>query len=418
LSRDPEERMTRTTRHLIGREFDAFCDFTRDSVVPFSPRDRVFIPRLSWMVTPKSDYDRVEFAHDLARHPAKPHVFVDTSMFDRRTDLRVWRALLSRHHGITIIPAVHRELAPWLESHPEHPAAQAIRLRDPAVDLREYGTNSPKETAALTYYVRLLGLRKQLFAGLTTTFEQEHGRPPTLEELRREAHRTGPRGYLLGKKGAAASGSPNFLTDEMLVFTAVAAGLRSGRPTYILTKDEDVQEQFYKLIWLLDTHYRGMLLANAFAEEPARFRTLPMPMSEPEFADAFWGDGNVLVEMSEGTLDNILPARCRFVSLHCCILGSTRTEMIFGAEREMAAVLDIKGVTRGRSTDQFGQRDCHAWLAPLNIPEPLRGCASIAHNRVVTLPNSDAKVSALDCHQALFCGERFGRIRGRESPLL
>jgi hypothetical protein len=72
----------------------------------------------------------------------------------------------------------------------------------------------------------------------------------------------------LGKKGAEAAGSRNFFTDEMLVYTAVATGLRSGRPTYILTKDEDLQEQFYKLTWLLDTHYRSMLFAHRFAEEP------------------------------------------------------------------------------------------------------------------------------------------------------
>lgn len=201
---DPEEKMTRTTRHLIGREFDAFCDYVREDHAPYSPRGYGFIHRLSWMVTPKVRYDPIRFANALASHPAKPDVFVDTSIFDRRTDLRVWNALLSRRQGIIIVPAVHRELAPWLDSHPEHPATQAIRLRDPAVDLRTYDTTTPKESAAFTYYVRLLGLRKKLFAAFRATFEREHGRPPTAneeEDLRREAHRTaGPRGYLLGKK--------------------------------------------------------------------------------------------------------------------------------------------------------------------------------------------------------------------------
>ncbi len=103
---------------------------------------------------------------------------------------------------MSIIPAVHRELGPWLASNPDHPAAQAIRLRDRAVDLREYDTTTPEQTAAFTYYVRLLGFRKKLFRALAIKFEGEHGRLPTMEEekrLRREANeKLGPRGYLFG----------------------------------------------------------------------------------------------------------------------------------------------------------------------------------------------------------------------------
>jgi hypothetical protein len=83
--------------------------------------------------------------------------------------------------------------------------------------------------------------------------------------------------------------------------------------------------------------------------------------------------------------------------------------MIFGAESEMAAVLKVKGATRGRSTDRFAQRDCHIWLSPLSVPDHLRGCASISHNRTVRVPNPDVDISSLDFNQALFCGERFER---------
>ena len=161
-----------------------------------------------------------------------------------------------------------------------------------------------------------------------------------------------------------------------------------------------------------------MHFAKAFTEEPARFRTIPMPMGQPDFADAFQGDGNVLVEWPGEDLDIVLPERSTFVDLHCCILGDTYTGMTFAAESEMAAVLDVKGATRGRSTNRLGQRDCHAWLGPLDIPESLRGSASIAYNRTITLPRSDVQISALDVNQALSCAERFGTILGIDSPLL
>ncbi len=51
-------------------------------------------------------------------------------------------------------------------------------------------------------------------------------------------------------------------TDESLVFETVANGIRSGRPSLLLTRDRDLLEQFYKLCWLIDTHYRAMLIAR------------------------------------------------------------------------------------------------------------------------------------------------------------
>lgn len=422
MAREAEKKMTRTSRHFLGDTADGQVDFTQERVRPLARPNQAFIGRLSWLVTPKGSYDAVEFAKSLARHPGDPYVFVDSSLFDDRTDLRVWHALLNRHRGITLTPAVQNELSGWLEGHPNHPAAQAIRLSDAAVDLRQYDTNSPEESVAMQYYVNLLGVRKRLFRIGEIKFESEYGRPPTSAEqevLRREMHEFfGARAYLLGKKGRAAEGSRNLFTDEKLVYAAIATALRSGRPTYILTKDEDIQEQFYKLMWLLDTHYRGMLLASAFSQAPTQFRTTPMPMTDLEFSRAFTGENNILVERSDVDLSSVLPEKYTFVDVHCCVLGELRTEMTFGAEREMAAILHMKGATNGRSTDLFGRQDCHVWLAPLDVPAHFRGYAAIAHSHTLDLPGTSARISLMDVEQSLFTGERFGRTVDRESPWL
>ena len=53
-------------------------------------------------------------------------------------------------------------------------------------------------------------------------------------------------------------------TDEAPVYLAVERALITGKQTLVLTRDADVEEQF-KLLWLIDTHYREMLLADRYA---------------------------------------------------------------------------------------------------------------------------------------------------------
>ena len=53
-----------------------------------------------------------------------------------------------------------------------------------------------------------------------------------------------------------------------------ARARRTGRQTLILTEDADVEEQLFKLLWLIETHYRGMVLADKYAADPAADRAL------------------------------------------------------------------------------------------------------------------------------------------------
>jgi hypothetical protein len=336
--------------------------------------------------------------------------FADTSLFDVKTPESLWVSLLSREKGITIIPSVRRELEPWLRAHPDHPAAQAVLLRDSAIENREYDTWGAEEAAVFEYYVWLLALRKRMFLMVVSRFREQHSREPTpaeFEILKQQIQKDyGPRGYFLAKKGAEAVGS---FTDETLVYTGIASALRSGNPVHILTKDEDIQEQFWKMVWLLDTHYRGMLLAKAYAADSSRFEVLPMPMDHPAFNGSFKSPDGLVIRRSDG-LAEVLPPTCSPVQIRCSIVGQRLTEITFTAEREMAELLTVKGKTGGLNTDLFNGRNCQAYLAPMKIPIPFRDCAALAQEYRFPLPDSAAEISVLDFNQVIFCGERFATL--------
>jgi hypothetical protein len=199
---------------------------------------------------------------------------------------------------------------------------------------------------------------------------------------------------------------------ETLVYLAMKTGIETGREIVILSKDEEVLEQFYKLQWLLDTHYRVMLLADAYAAEPSRFVTHPMPTSsDPRLKDAFIGDNDVLVErplrLISGPHAPILPTYCRSVTVHCWIAGERLTRMVFCAEREMERLLHTKAATGGLNKYKFGEKNLHLWLAPLNIPKTLRECAAIVRDRRTKSASGLTEMPLFDANQAIYTGERF-----------
>ncbi len=411
-----EDRLkgTRTTWYLLGTSESQGFDGTREYSAALwlpghDPRNR-----LGWGVTPKHSYNPVELAHSIASDPRNPYVFADTSLFDERTPLHFWRVLLDGPVRVTLVPSVRKELEPWLGSHREHPVAQAILLGDTAVEVQGYEA-AADERFTFEYYVSLLAMRKKVLRVSASVFEEKYGRTPSDAEvraIRAEYHRVlGPRGYLLARKGEESSASA-FSTDERLVYAAVSAGLRSGRPIYLLTKDEDFQEQFYKLLWLIDTQYRGMLLARAFSADPARFRTWELRMDEETFAHAFEPGDNIALEMAPETYDELLPRLYTPVEMTCYVLGTGLTAMTFDAEREMEELLRIKASTEGLNTDLLGGRNCHISLDALPPPRklpPFRRCAAVAFDRRTKLSASSAVVSVVDARNAVETVERFIR---------
>jgi hypothetical protein len=411
-------KYTRTTRYFTGTATSRGFDGTR-SVPGWVLEHPTFIPRLNWKVSPKVHYDSEKLCESVAAAPDDALFFCDTSIFDVRTDDRLWPALTNRSGKLVLTPRVRIELEPWLKMHSDHIAARAVQSRDIGIRFLEYD-RSVEALTAYSYYMNLLGLRKRLAKLQEIRFERTHGRLPDEQEaiaLKAETQRLwGERGAFLAKKGDRPI-TETFYTDEEVVYLAVATGLISGRPTIILTKDEDLQEQFYRLIWLIDTHYRGMLLANLYAREFSQFKAHPMPMLHEEVRDSFEGMNNTLIERSDRLIEEgILPSRFQFVPLECWVVGTKLTRAIFGAEREMGRVLHVKGLTNGLNTDLLGDRNCHVWLAPLNIPESLRGCAAIAQDRRLQVRSSSVQIPILDVNQAIFCGERFKHlVQGSDS---
>jgi hypothetical protein len=367
-------------------------------------------------LTPKSPYDVGEFCEGVADTPENLVFFCDASLFDRKTDPRLWDALLNREGKAVLVPPVRRELEPWLASNRAHPAAKAILDGKPSVEVLGVDPEDRRGRAAAEYYVELLGFRKRPAILRLKEFEEEHGRSPDEEERRRlmaQLHEAlGPRGYLLAKKGRDVKNPENLLTDETLAYLAMKTGIETGREVVILSKDEDVLEQFYKLQWLLDTHYRAMLLADAYAAEPSRFVTRPMPTtSDPRLKDAFIGDDDVLVERPQwlisGSDAQILPPYCRPVTVQCWIVGERVTTMTFCAEREMERLLHTKAATGGLNTYKLGEKNLHLWLAPLNIPMSLRECAAVVRDRKVRSASGLTEIPLFDVNQSIYCGERF-----------
>jgi hypothetical protein len=405
---------SRTSRYLMGRSLAEGCDGAESYKPPPSPPNHRFIPRLCWTSTPKGPYSARKFAEALHGHPHRPLLYCDSSLFDEKTDSRIFDALVAGPGRTIITPGVRRELEPWLAHHEGLPIARAIRNTEGSIEVRTSDCHSGSEASAFRYYVHLLGVRKKILAARLAQFKDENGHACTPDEERKIRMQVnadlGPRGFLLAEKGAKSVGSPNRFTDEALVFSAVADAIRSGRPTILLTKDQDVQEQFYKLIWLLDTQYRGLRLADAYYANPKGFRTIPMPKS-PELDLAFEGEGNILVERTDADLRKILPTKFRFVPIQCVLFsGDYVTEMSFGAEMEMGRLLRVKGETHGFNTDKFGARNCYSWLAPLNLPMELRGFGAVGFDRRLPLEGFPETFSTLDLNQAMMTRERFQRL--------
>jgi hypothetical protein len=312
-------------------------------------------------------------------------------------------------------PTARAPLARHPRSNGAHPAAKAILDGEPTVEVSGVDPEDRRGLAAAEYYIELLGFRKKLTIFRLEEFAEEHGRPPDDGERRGLMARLhgdlGPRGYMLAKKGADAKNSENLLTDETLVYLAMKTGIETGREVVILSKDEDVLEQFYKLQWLLDTHYQAMLLADAYAAEPSRFVTYPVSEGSVDLKEMFEEDNGVLVErppwLISGSDAPILPPYCRPVIVHCWVVGQRFTKLVFCAEREMERLLLTKAATCGLNTYKFGEQNFHLWLAPLKVPKRLRGCAAIVKDRRTRSRSGLTEIPLFDANQAVYCGERF-----------
>lgn len=299
---------------------------------------------------------------------------LDTGVFTRDLDVAVWNALRTRH--ILISPNVCRELLPWLKT----PFCN-MGIRDSVVAALKNQSGTVGQRAAppnielacvneefinhaYLYYVRLLTLRKMMGPLVTAVLTEKLGRAPMQAEFCAEVQRQfGERGFLLAKKGLDVANSPNKLTDEHLVVTAVMTAIMRGSEVIIVTRDTDVFEQYVKLLCLMKENYRAMLAAERYALKPAAlaFRQVPVRNDGP-YVHVFSGSSVLEFETTDAEF-NPLPPKCHFVNIYCLLLGGEPTSMkvtfsTFCAETEMARALRVKASTNGLNTDKFNGCNC------------------------------------------------------------
>ncbi len=403
----------------VGRTIRALRDPRRsDGVLDTLPlhlwEDRTFIPRLAWKggdPVPLVVDDLVE----TIRGAGDAAFFLDNAFFDDRIDDSVWEALLAEPGRLVITPRVWDELKEWLGRRKQHPVSKAIAAKNPAVVTHTEPGASGK--AAFDYYLALLWLRRRPLDRFREAFRSEHGREAAPHEdaalVAKVQQYFGARGYMLAKKPAAEG------TDEALVYLAVEHALTTGRQSVILSPDADVQEQFYKLLWLIDTHYRSMLLGDRYAELTIALRPRPFPTriaEDPRFP--FERDGAVLIDRDASVdLHELLPSEFHFVAISCWTVGpSSFSTLVFGAEQEMTRLLEVKNKTGGLSTDRLGDRNVHAWLAPLPLHPRDALCGAVARDRRKRIRDSDASFAILDFLQAMGDFETHGEFGPQGDP--
>ncbi len=381
--------------------------------VPFSrnpPPNREAIGRLCFRgPSPKMDLNIADLTRAISVAALENAiVFLDTNIFTRELDQRIWDALFSRQVYIT--PGVYAEMAPWLKTPfcnkairdrvlaalkhqvncsrdgqvpPPFPEIQAGDI--PKVEVLFLGDDF--KSHGYEYYVRLLALRKVMGQAAANILTRQLGRTPSDDEFLAEVqNRLGRRGLFIAKKGQDAATSPNKFVDEELVVMAALAAILKGRETFIISRDPDVLEQYFKLLCLMKEHYRAMLIADRYAANPEAmpFREVPVTTDGKE-PQLFSGQSFLQFESTDVEF-NPLPARFHFVNVYCFLLGGELPKMkatycSFCAETEMAEMLRVKTATGGLSTDKLGGRNCAIHTAPLSA-QTCKVIVSIGMDRI------------------------------------
>ena len=412
--------MTVTSRFLAeGRNIAE-----RQVPCPFAtpPLGRVPIGRLCFDgPSPKLDWEISDLENTIGVASLETAVFfLDTSIFTRDLDPALWNALCRRR--ISILPGVWKELQPWLKNPFRNQTIRNAVLAAAEGHIKRAGgalesragiemlsVDEDFTNHGYDYYRKLLSMRKAIGPVASAVLTKKLGRSPNPDELAAELQGFfGERGFLLARKGIEAANSPNKLTDEELVVMAVLTAILRGVEVFIMTRDPDVLEQYFKVLCLMKEHYRAMLAAAQYAANPGSmaFREVAVEndgLHPPEFASS-----PVLRFEATDSDFNPLPPKFNFTNIYCILLGGDSSVMkvslsAFCAETEMAQMLRIKASTAGLNTDKFDGRNCIIRTAPL-APEQHQVTVLIGRETMIPF-GPFGKVGLNDFNNTLFCNE-------------
>jgi hypothetical protein len=393
---------TRTSQFL-SRPWDVETRSVPDHLVD----DHTFIPRLTWRalpLVPTTASDVVNMIGEGAGHAW----FVDNSFIDDDRDRTVIEALIEPPNQVHLVAPVLAELAPWLDRRPSHPLTRAIRDKDPSIVMPSMPTEG-NGSHVFNYYTGLLAMRRRITPLVRDSLQDSGRAHETQDQAAVLAHlqrQFGDRGRLLATKDAGP-----MHTDEIVVYMAVEHALRTGQPTMILANDADVEEQFFKLVWLMSGHYRAMHCARSYMADHGAHRLASPPASALNQPDRpIEPTGAILVDGGWGPkLEGAIPPS-PFVPISCFNGRDRVTQITFGGERGMADLLNVKDKTRGMSSDLLGARNVHAPVPMHLLPGDGRHYVLLARDR--TLESAKPlHLSLLDAHFAVLNSERPGHVR-------
>ena len=223
------------------------------------------------------------------------------------------------------------------------------------VSMSEYG---------LDYYVSLLSIRKREGIRVARQLEQKLGRDPYDAEVRNELQRVlDERITPLAFKGWKDQGKRNFTADEELVVSAAINSIMTGETGIVLTRDNDVFEQFAKLMEALTANYMCYRFGLVRHINPEG-----VPMYELPFDS----NSNKPKLFAEKTIENIVipsletqglpPYSHTPVHCFCVLVGNSCDDprvSIAGycLEQEMQDLLFTKAATNGKNSEYFGNRN-------------------------------------------------------------
>lgn len=380
------------------------------------PNGRQWGRRLSWTIDPVVEFEPANLAamiHDQNNKDVR--WLCDANMFIGETDNVIWDSLLAKSGRLMLPIPVYHELNHWLadpkyntKAHVE--VEKAIAGDDSAiVHLLDVPRHDALKSTSLEYYVNLLGLRKDANTYAQEKLREKLGRDPTKNEVNNfTKDELGLRGQLLAMKGASGASGHRY-NDEVLVMLALMFAVSAGNETAILTRDEDVLEQFYKGLWLVDTHYRSMLLADLYSED--RFAFTPTKRVQDSEREAFEGEVTLLRKPS-AELTELLPQQWDPVFVHCLFLkGNRLTKLSFCAETQLSRLFDVKARTGGLNTEVLDDgANCHVFLGDRFV-EKVGNWAAIGQDRKTTKGEWNYSLSVIDVNLALTPCEEFTRSR-------
>lgn len=199
--------------------------------------------------------------------------------------------------------------------------------------------------------------------------------------------------------------------------SAVLTGILRGCDIYVLTSDTDMEEQCYKLLSVMNSHYQAMLVGEWYASHPEAMAFTPMRLSGKQ-SGGYEGDVVLVYPMPRKEFVRMLPQNPRPVYITCLLIGGDGhnlklTRTTFCAEMEMASLLRMKMATGGLNTNKFGKQNIYVELTTFNHTEPGYLIYIGKENRMML---ASQEFNVQDAGNILTCNERTSRYHPTTCP--